>query len=55
MNRVFGICVVFMGAAGYALAGSVAPEVDAGSAGAAIALISGGLLVLRSRRKKIQS
>ena len=31
---------------------AAAPEVDAGSAAAAIALVSGSLLVLRARRKK---
>ena len=31
---------------------TAAPEVDAGSAAAAIALLSGSLLVLRARRKK---
>jgi uncharacterized protein (TIGR03382 family) len=29
-----------------------APEIDAGSAIAAVALLSGGLVVLRARRKK---
>ena len=35
-----------------ASAGVLVPEVDAGSAAAAIALLSGSLLVLRARRKK---
>ena len=35
-----------------ASAAPLAPEIDAGSAAAAIALLSGGLVVLRARRKK---
>jgi hypothetical protein len=31
---------------------SMVPEVDPGSAGTAIALLSGALLLIRSRRKK---
>jgi LPXTG-motif cell wall-anchored protein len=31
---------------------AVAPEIDGGSAASAVALLSGALLVLRSRRKK---
>jgi hypothetical protein len=39
--------------AGFAFAGTArAPEIDASSGVAALALLSGGLLVLRSRRKK---
>jgi LPXTG-motif cell wall-anchored protein len=43
---------LLVGLAGSAFAGVVAPEIDASSAAAAVTLISGGLLVLRSRRKK---
>jgi len=41
-----------VGMAGSAVAGVVAPEIDGASAGAAVALLSGGLLVLRARRAK---
>jgi len=44
--------MILAGAAGYALAGIGAPEIDASSGVAAVALLSGGLLVLRSRRRK---
>jgi hypothetical protein len=41
-----------LGIAGSALGLGQVPEIDANSAVAAIALISGGLLVMRSRGKK---
>jgi len=42
-----------LGCASFAFAGStVVPEIDAKSAVSAVALVSGGLLVLRSRGKK---
>jgi LPXTG-motif cell wall-anchored protein len=34
------------------MAGNNAPEIDGNTASAAVALVSGGLLVLRGRRKK---
>ena len=49
----FGLVVMILGCAGFAFAGVVStPEIDANSAVSAIALVSGGLLVLRGRRKK---
>jgi len=50
--RALATIILLAGTAGYVLAGDVAPEIDANSAAAAIALVSGGLLVLRGRRKK---
>ena len=44
--------VLLVGLAGSLMAGFSAPEIDANSAVAAIALVSGGLLVLRGRRAK---
>jgi hypothetical protein len=38
--------------AGFAFAGSVAPEIDGASGVAAVGLLAGGLLVLRSRKRK---
>ncbi|MEO8098402.1 MAG: hypothetical protein ABI811_11935 [Acidobacteriota bacterium] len=47
----FGRLVIFLGAATFAFAGTNAPEIDGNTAASAVALISGGLLVLRGRRK----
>jgi len=52
MTKVLGWTMLMLGVAGRALAGTVAPEIDGGSAVAALALLSGGLLVLRARRTK---
>ncbi len=51
--KTLGLIIVLLGAAGSALAGvaSAVPEVDASSAVGAVALLSGALLVIRSRRK----
>ena len=48
-----GFVLLLAASASFAFAGgSVAPEIDANLAGSALALVSGGLLILRSRRKK---
>jgi hypothetical protein len=52
LMRVLGIAIVMASAAGFAFAGGVAPEIDAGSGAAAIGLLAGGLLILRGRKKK---
>ena len=52
MNKVLGLAILVMGLATTLLAGSTAPEIDATTGAAAVALLSGGLLVLRSRRKR---
>lgn len=53
MYKLLGLGLLMVGAASFALAGPVsAPEIDGSSAATAIALLSGGLLVLRARRKK---
>ena len=45
--------MLLMGVAGYAFAGGVAsPEIDASSAAGALALISGGILILQTRRRR---
>jgi len=51
MKRLSGLLLLAMGIAGYASA-AVVPEIDPASSVSALALLSGGLLVLRSRRKK---
>ena len=50
MTRMVGMMLLLIGAAGFAMANPV-PEIDPGSAGSALALLSGALLVARGRRK----
>ncbi len=51
--KALGTLLIMLGTASFAFAGgSVVPEVDGNTAASAVALISGGLLVLRGRRKK---
>jgi hypothetical protein len=53
MIRVLGFTLVFVSVVGSALGvAPAAPEVDAASGAAALGLLCGGLLILRSRRKK---
>jgi hypothetical protein len=49
--KLLGMALMFVGVASFASAVSV-PEIDPGSAGSAIALLSGALLVVRAGRKK---
>ena len=51
MRKVIGLALIVIGCVGTALAGTSVPEIDPGSAGSALALISGALLVIRGRRK----
>jgi hypothetical protein len=46
------LTVLLMGVAGYALASQGAPEIDASSGMAAVTALTGGLLVLKGRRRK---
>lgn len=50
MTKTVGMLLLLVGSASFAMAS--VPEVGAGSAGSAIALLSGALLVIRGRRKK---
>ena len=51
--KLLASLILLTGTATFVLGGGAsAPEIDANSAMAAVALVSGGLLVLRSRRKK---
>jgi hypothetical protein len=53
MSKIIGFSLLLLGSASFAFAGvAVAPEIDGASAASAIVLLSGGLLVLRARRKK---
>jgi hypothetical protein len=48
---VVGVLLLVAGASTCAVASPVAPEIPVGSAGSAIALVSGMLLLVRGRRK----
>lgn len=50
--KTLATLILMAGTATSAFGLNVVPEIDANSAAAAIALVSGGLLVLRGRRKK---
>ncbi len=49
-QTILGIMLLVAGASSVAMA-TVTPEIPAGSAGSAIALVSGMLLIFRGRRK----
>ncbi len=49
--KVLGMILLLAGMAGSLTANAV-PEIDPGSAGNVIALLSGTILVIKSRRKK---
>lgn len=52
MKRVFSFLLLTVGASAMAMARVVdAPEIDANSAASALALLSGALMVVRSRRR----
>ena len=51
MLKIFGFVVVLMGTATALMAGFPAPEIDASTGAAALALLAGGVLVIRGRRK----
>jgi hypothetical protein len=51
--KIIGTILLFVGASTLAFAGvPVAPEISPASGAAAIALVSGAVLVIRGRRKK---
>jgi hypothetical protein len=53
ISTVIGVMLLVAGASGVAMAVPVsAPEIDPGTAGSAIALVSGMLLLARARRSK---
>jgi hypothetical protein len=53
MTRMVGMAVLLASVAGAAFGGFAAPEVDGSSGVAAVGLLAGALLVLRSRKKKL--
>ncbi len=52
MQKVLGMMLLVIGASAFAVAAPTTPEIGAGSAGSAVALLSGVLLVIRGCRKK---
>jgi|CZKS01.1.fsa_nt_gi hypothetical protein len=56
MARYTGLALLLIGAAGIAAAGGLAsaPEIDPTMGISALALLSGGLLVIRARKKRQQ-
>ena len=50
--KTLATLILLAGTATFAFGGTSVPEIDANSAAAAIAIASGGLLVLRARRKR---
>ena len=49
MSKLLGMMLLVVGTAHFAMA--TTPEIGVGSAGSALALVSGALLVIRGRRK----
>ncbi len=49
--KLVGMMLLVAGMGARVFAGAVTPEIDSNSAYAAITLLSGGLLILRARRK----
>jgi hypothetical protein len=50
--KYVGVVLLFVGMSAVAMAlEPVVPEIDAGSAGSAIALLAGAVMLVRSRRK----
>jgi outer membrane lipoprotein SlyB len=52
MVRLLGMAILVSSVAGYALGGVSTPEIDGSSAAAALGLVAGGILVLRSRKRR---
>ena len=52
LNKGFGLTIMMLGLATALLAGPGVPEIDGSTGMAAVALLAGGILVLRGRRKK---
>jgi hypothetical protein len=52
MHKLIAVALFVVGFSAVAMAAPTAPEIDPASGANALALIAGGLLILRSRRKK---
>ena len=51
---ILGTSIVMLSAASHAFAGTVAPEIDAGSIPAGLGLLAGGLFIARARWRSKQ-
>ena len=51
MQKIVGMMLLIAGASQFAMATPAVPEIGVGSAGSALALLSGAMLVIRGRRK----
>ena len=53
MQKILGLALIIAGASSALLAGvTPVPEIDASTGASALAILAGGILVLRARRKK---
>jgi hypothetical protein len=52
MQRLFALILLGIGAGIAAMAAATTPEIDPASAGSALALLAGTLMVIRGRRGK---
>ena len=53
MQKVLGLALMMVGASSALMAGTInVPEIDASTGASALAIVAGGILVLRARRKK---
>ena len=52
MKKAVGFLLVLVGASSFAMAAHIIPEIDPAGAVNAVALITGGLLIFRGRRRK---
>jgi len=50
--KILATVILLTGTAVFAFAGSPVPEIDANAATAGVAIVIGGLLVVRARRKQ---
>ena len=51
MRRIIGMALIMTATAVFALAQVTTPEIDAGSATSALALLAGAALIIRGRRR----
>ena len=53
MQKIFGMALLIVGASSVLMAGIAGvPEIDASTGASALAILAGGILVLRARRKR---
>ena len=52
MSRTLGFALMFLSVSAHAFAAASVPEIDPGSAVSAVALLSGGFIVLRAGRRR---